>query len=280
MQVGFQTISFGRSLENHGRPMLKAIKNMGYEGVELEQHPSEFGSAETLYHILKTDCKGLKLLGLAGGSLEERVRFAQELIDYEDNAIGQDIKKTFEEDGYLQTTERIIRFDIQSGNYPYIYVDSWDEDKEKYEGYKDLNFAISNHMFTPALTAREVTKILETFPRLHFLPDTAHFLVAGDNTIDVLYEHYYRIIAMHLMDWTSEFGRSYQFYSRGFGVEFGQGDVDLNSIINFLKDPSTESNRQDFLPYDKWIVIMQDIVPNPLEAAKACRNWLRNDYDI
>jgi sugar phosphate isomerase/epimerase len=67
MRVGFQSISWGRRLEDHGRPMLEAIKEAGYEGVELMQHPKEFGSAQQLYAILAEGKKKLKLLGLTGG---------------------------------------------------------------------------------------------------------------------------------------------------------------------------------------------------------------------
>jgi len=45
-------------------------------------------------------------------------------------------------------------------------------------------------------------------------------LIAGEDVRKVIEDNIDRIVAVHLKDWTSEFGRSYQFYSRGFGIQF------------------------------------------------------------
>lgn len=254
MKVGFQTISWGRRLDDNGEKMLQVISKAGYEGVELMQHPNEFGSAKQLYSHLKH--LELKLLGLMGGSIKERVNFIEELIDIENRDIMHQDK----------TTEKIIRF---SRDYPYIYIDTWDERQVQLVG-PELTLALHPHMFKPVQTAHEAEKLLGDYSHLRFLPDTAHLTITGANLLKLLEDNLARIIAVHLKDWASEFGRSYQFYSRGFGVQFGHGDVKLSESIEFLK-----SKR-----YNKWVVVEQDVADDPVEAAQQCRNWLRVNHRL
>lgn len=248
MKVGFQTVSWGRRLHDDGKEMLQVISKAGYEGVELMQHPKEFGSAKQLYSHLKH--LDLKLLGLAGGSIKERVDFIEELIDIENRAI---LRQN-------EPIEKIIRFGL---DYPYIYIDTWDRRQVQLVESK-LTLALHPHMFKPIQTAQETEKLLLEHNYLRFLPDTAHLTIAGANLLKLLDDNLRRIVAVHLKDWASEFGRSFQFYSRGFGVRFGHGDVRLSEIIEFLK----------LKRYNKWIVVEQDVADDPGEATRLCRNWL------
>ena len=234
--------------------MLRVIKEAGYKGVELMQHPKEFGSAEQLYSHLKRF--NLKLLGLTGGSILERADFIGELIEIE-------TKYLVREDGPMT---KIIRF---GPHYPYIYIDTWDERQVLLVG-PDLTLALHPHMFKPIQTAQEAEWLLRQYPSLRFLPDTAHLTIAGANLMELLENNLPRIIAVHLKDWASEFGRSYQFYSRGFGVRFGHGDVRLADTIEFLKSHK----------YNKWVVVEQDVADDPAEAAHLCRNWLRANHGL
>jgi sugar phosphate isomerase/epimerase len=252
MKVGFQTISWGRRLEDCGRPMLKAISEARYEGVELMQHPNEFGSAEQLYRNLRGN--GLRLLGLAGGSIQERANFIEKLAEIETRAVVREDAK------------KVIR---HQPDCPYIYVDTWDARQIQLIPPK-VPLALHPHMFKPVQTGQEAEKLLGEHENLRFLPDTAHLTIAGENVQELLERNIDRIVGVHLKDWASEFGRSFQFYSRGFGVQFGYGDVKLPEIIESLK-----SKR-----YNRWIVVEQDVADDPLEAAKNCREWLRSKHGI
>ena len=261
MKVGFQTISWGRRLDDNGEKMLQVISKAGYEGVELMQHPNEFGSAKQLYYHLKR--LNLKLLGMTGGSIKERVDFIEELIAIENRDL---IRKNKRIRRNKKPIDKIIRF---SRDYPYIYIDTWDQRQVRLVG-PELTLALHPHMFKPVQTAHEAKKLLGDYSHLRFLPDTAHLTIAGANLLKLLEDNLARIIAVHLKDWASEFGRSYQFYSRGFGVQFGHGDVKLSESIEFLK-----SKR-----YNKWVVVEQDVADDPVEAARQCRNWLRVNHNV
>ena len=254
--------------------MLDAIWEAGYDGVEIAQHPAQFGSAEELYGLLKRDdednpkymkagktsqhrTQGLKLIGLAGGSIEERVSFLDRLITAENLALLDE----------KSAAHKFIRFD---NYYPYIYIDTWNDSCCRELMERHYTLALHPHMFKPVQTAKEAEKLLEAHPALRFLPDTAHLTVAGEKVLEVLDKNYDRIVAVHLKDWTPEFGRSYQFYSTGFSVRFGEGDVQLDNIVDFLK-----SRR-----YNKWLIVEQDVVENPCGAAQAHRRWLKDTHGI
>ena len=83
------------------------------------------------------------------------------------------------------------------------------------------------------ITAREAEELLGEHPKLRFLPDTAHLTVAGDDVIATMDRNFDRIEAVHVKDWTGEFGRAYQFYSFGF-IELGRGDMNLGKIIGMI----------------------------------------------
>ena len=250
MKIGFQTVSWGRRLEDGGKRMLQSIRESGYQGVEIAQHPSALGSAKQTYELLKR-C-GLKLLGLSGGSVKERGAFLGELIHAENKALVRD----------KGPIKKVIRSD---DNCPYIYVDTWESEQCRELMAQHYTLALHPHMFKPIQTAKEARKLLTEHPELCFLPDTAHLTVAGDTAEEVLNDNYDRIAAIHLKDWTSEFGRSYQYYSRGFSVRFGEGEVQLAKIVEFLRSKA----------YKGWVVVEQDVVGDPAGAAHDCIRWLK-----
>ena len=269
MRVGYQSISWGWELEGDGYPMLKTIADAGYAGVELAQHPDEFGSPEKLYEMLNDPDVNLRLLGLAGGSIAERANFVRRLIELDNIHFANG----------SAPLEKRVRFD---SDHPYVYVDSWDAAQDASHVPAECRVALHPHMFKPVQTASEALALLRDHPELRFLPDTAHLTVAGEDVTEVLEEAFNiqipqndagrgafhkfgPITAVHLKDWTSEFGRSYQFYSRGFGVRFGEGEVNLDKIVKFLRDAG----------YDGWVVVEQDVVEEPAGAARANRRWLQ-----
>jgi sugar phosphate isomerase/epimerase len=277
MKVGYQTIPWGRTLTDGGRTMIETIREAGYAGIEIAQHPEEFGSAKALYELLRDydnpneeHRRELKLLGLAGGAVSERLAFIEQLVSAENRDI-------------LTRKGKIGRVIGYESPYPYVYTDTWDDSGATGTMDRRRTFALHPHMFKPVQTASEALKVLREHPRLRFLPDTAHLTIAGEDIIDVLKEafkihareddsdqdapdRFGSVIAIHLKDWTSEFGRSYQFYSRGFGVAFGQGEVRLDKIVRFLAECG----------YNGWVVVEQDVVDDLVAAARSCRRWLQD----
>jgi len=94
-------------------------------------------------------------------------------------------------------------------------------------------------------------------------------MVAGENPVRVIEENFSRLAAVHLKDWTAEFGRAYQFYPRGF-AHLGAGSVPLKQVLEML----VKNN------YDGWIVVEQDWAANPSESAKRSREWLLHENGI
>jgi len=234
VRIGIQTILWGR------RPpdvwvMLKQAKDARYDGVEIAQHPEQFGHARKLRDRLVD--YDLGLVGLSGGALEERAAFLKEYVSL------------------LPPAPNRL--------YPYLYIDGWEEPSYKEVLDDGLVLALHPHMFRRVQTANEAAELLDEYKALWFLPDTGHLTVAGEDVVKVIEQHYPRIGAVHLKDWNAEVGRAYQFYSRGF-CELGRGDVPLDKVTDSLK------NRK----YDGWLIVEQDAADDPNEAAEASRKWL------
>ncbi len=119
-------------------------------------------------------------------------------------------------------------------------------------------------MFRSVQTLQDARKYLGEYSWLEFLPDTAHLEIAGESAIGVISEFFSRLAAVHLKDWTPEFGRSYQFYGRGF-TELGEGEVELAQVMELLREKA----------FNGWLVVEKDTCLNPLQSARNAREWLR-----
>lgn len=253
MHVAIQTIAWGAWAVDVGR-MLHEIKDAGYTGVEFFQHPDALGPIDELYRTLNG--LGLRCIGIAGGSLQEKIDFVRKYTTAE-------------------RVSRVAGFAARSGgpkwqpyaageSQPYIYLDKW-EGKSADDALRiGMTLALHPHMFKQIQTTADVDNYLGKHAGLRFLPDTGHLTVAGEDVTSVIDHHYGRIEAIHLKDWTAEYGRAYHFYGRGF-VELGQGDVALEDIIKYLMQRN----------YKKWIVVQQDTTRNTLRSASTSRQWLR-----
>jgi sugar phosphate isomerase/epimerase len=255
MQVGIETISWGTRVADVGK-MLREVKEAGYTGVEFAQHPDELGPVNELYPTLST--LDLRCIGIAGGSLQEKIDFVRNYNAAERVSL---VQTRAAKSGGLKWLP-----DSSAGdNQPFIYVDEW-EGQSSIDALRiGMTLALHPHMFKGIQTSADAEMYLGKYARLQFLPDTAHLTVAGQDVVKVIDRNYERIQAIHLKDWTAEFGRAYQFYSRGF-VELGQGDVLLEEVIRFLKQRN----------YKRWIVVEQDVTPDPFQSALASRQWLRD----
>jgi inosose dehydratase len=130
------------------------------------------------------------------------------------------------------------------------------------QGYR---LVLHPHMFKPFQTERNFRSYFEDerYAALGFLPDTAHLAVAGEDVVAVIEKFYDRMEAIHLKDWTAEWGRAYFFYSRGF-TELGTGDVRLKDVLRLLKSKG----------YKRWLVVEQDSSDDPVASAVQSRSWL------
>jgi inosose dehydratase len=251
MRLAIQTISWGQQPDVD--QMFRDIAALGYEGVELAQHPNALGPPDELFRSLSQH--GLTFVGMAGGSLAEK-------IDYTTRYSATAFQATFQSLRADPATQRAARVG------PYLYVDEWEVERSA-AALSGNRLAVHPHMFKSIQSSREAEALLARYPTLAFLPDTGHLTVAGENVLEVLRRNYDRVIAVQLKDWIPGYGRAYQFYSRGF-VELGQGDVPLAQIIEFL-----QSRR-----FGGWLVVEQDTTRDPCASARASRTWLRNNCGL
>jgi sugar phosphate isomerase/epimerase len=155
------------------------------------------------------------------------------------------------------------------GEKPHISVAQGEEAGALEAKANGVRLALHPHMFTPIQTAHEAEQEMQKHPELRFLPDVAHLTVAGEEVVEVLKRNSDRLETIHLKDWTPEFGRAYQFYARGF-VELGQGQVDLEGTIEFLKAQG----------FRGWVIVDQNFTLDPSASARESRAWLRDHHAV
>ena len=261
MHVGIQTISWGPRPRISINAMLGEAKRAGYAGVELMQDPRVLGDPQQLLVALKQH--DLTLLGFSGGSVEERIEYVRVLKKFlgdQPPSFGWGIRiyKDKEDQEENDTTR------------PYVYVDEWREDHHApLLSQTDVVLALHPHMFKTVQTASEAVRVLDAHRELRFLPDTAHLAVAGDDPVRAIELNFRRLAAVHLKDWTAEFGRAYPFYARGF-VHLGMGTVPVKEVVGMLEKKN----------YGGWLVVEQDWAANPFASAEASRGWLRKETGI
>jgi sugar phosphate isomerase/epimerase len=246
IRVGIQTILWEslRGDSSFANRMFDEARRTGYQGVELFQTPSSLGLPVAQLAFL-LDSNGLELAGVNAGSLDER------------HSVCLQWMATF--------PERPL---------PYIYHDGATTDQLRNVVADGMPVVIHPHMFKPTQTIAEAEQVIQecrnTNPLttrkidVSLMPDTAHCYLAGDDVIQAIDRHLPMIRAIHLKDWSPEFGRSYQFYSRGF-VPLGMGDVRLPEIVDLLI-------RRRF---DGWVIVEVDSSADCESAARESREFLK-----
>lgn len=257
MRVAIETISWGRKKQSDLAQMFRETKAAGYEGVELWQHPEDVGDPQVVFDLL-SDLR-LKLLGVSGGSLTEKIAFVRAIIACEREANLRS-RSPREWVAYAPGKRR-----------PYVYVDSLDGSRAGQAIASDGGYVLALHpaMFKSVQTAKDAEALLRDHPQLRVLPDTGHLSVAGEDVVAFIDRWYDRLEAVHLKDWHAEFGRSLPFYSRGF-TQLGTGDVDLGGVLKHLRGRH----------YDGWLVVDLNSADDPLSSAMASRKWLRDQHGI
>jgi len=238
--------------------MLAEIREAGFEGVELMQDPKVLGDPQVLFQLLHEH--QLALVGIAGGSLEERVDYVHRMRKLAESDAAS-IKIGWGLQVYRNPLPLV---------YPYVYVDDWSNERHlALLERSEVVLALHPHMFKPVQTADEADRVLKAHPQLRFLPDTAHLAVAGENPVGVIARNLPRLAAVHLKDWTAEFGRSYQYYSKGF-AKLGEGDVPVREVVQMLLSEK----------YLGWLLVEQDTTGNPATSAQLSREWLRREAGV
>ena len=226
MIFGYQTISWGEEIPDLDR-LLSLVQATGFSGIELAQNVQ---SLAIEYGELKKKLaeKNLKLFGLAGGSIESRVDYVDEFFD------------------------------------GYFYVEDFSDALENLSIPENSRCALHPHVFKAIQNAVEAERLLEKYPRLMLLPDTAHLHIVGDDALSLIKNRYKRLAGVHLKDWTPEYGRSVSRYARGF-CNLGEGRAKAKNILSFLKKSG----------FDRPIIIEQDFCENGAEESlRSNANWL------
>jgi inosose dehydratase len=244
LRIGVQTISWGEKVRDVSH-MLREVRQVGYDGVELAQSPAELPGVSELLDLLESE--RLVILGIAGGSLRDR-------LDYV-GRVEEELRSRMMVGGYRGETSPQPR--------PYVYVDGEYSEDWNVAFRAGVRLALHPHMFKPVQTAHEAEVLLRQHPTLELLPDTAHLQIAGSDPLEFIKSWEDRLAAIHLKDWSPLWGRSYPFYARGF-CELGQGTVDLVSVLEWVGKRA----------FQGWVVVEQDYSNDPAESARVSLDWL------
>jgi sugar phosphate isomerase/epimerase len=225
MQVAYQTIIWGPYIDDL-EGALSIIASAGYQGVEFAQRPERLGRIENLLRLLQE--RNLALIGLAGGTLQERMEFC----------------------GSIRPL--------------YLYVEDWDPSIALKAVSDGFTLALHPHVFKKVRCVSDAKRLFAEHKELKWLPDTAHLRLAGDDPREAIACAIDRLAAVHLKDWTPEYGRSYYRYSRGF-TELGRGIIPLTAILDMLETVN----------YAGWLVVEQDSTrTDPQSSALESAQWL------
>lgn len=268
MKFGCQTIIFSRRIDDL-EYVLSTIASLGFKGVEFSQRPEDIWIHEQncekpfdtknpnhrqatitdIVILLKR--YNLEFLGLAGGTLEDRVIFCSNL----DAAALQ--KKVIPE----------------STCHPqYCYAEDFDENSILKARKYFINLAFHPHAFTKFERVDIAEKVFPyDVPNVHWLLDTGHISVTGEDPVEVLSRiPIEKLIGVHLKDYNPAYGRSYHRYAKGF-VPLGQGNVDILGVLKTLEDRR----------YQGWVILEQDFPhDDPVKSLQVSVGFLSsNGYD-
>lgn len=253
MRFAFETVIWGRRIENL-ELVLDTIAACGYRGVEFAQAPGQImalGSDEKRVSIEALGIKellrllgerDLSLVGLAGGTLEQRIRFCG---DFRDCFL-------YVED--LGEAEWKALMPPQSKGDPLPF-----------------KLALHPHWFMKVQRMDQARNLLAAYRKkfpagrdLLLLPDTAHLTLVDEPPDKMIEDNYADLAAIHLKDWDPAYGRYSHRYSQGF-VSLGKGRVRLLDTLNKLRK----------LNYAGWVIVEQDLAdPSPAKSVLECSEWL------
>jgi signal transduction histidine kinase/sugar phosphate isomerase/epimerase len=252
MYFGFQTILWRRKLADPKalRRALASIRRFGFSGVEFADSPRHLPSPSVISDLLAEF--DLDLIGVAGGNLADKVRFIEKMQPY------------------WAARQRSRRL-------PYVYVE--DCDAEVAAVARDVCVAL--HLHYP-MSVSDAYNLLDRYDGLHWLPDTAHLYISGANVPEAIFRYRNRLAAVHLKDWTSQYGRTSYRYAKGF-VELGCGELEHAPDTNSGDGPSS-GKTIDVLnetmkiladsAYDGWVIAELDYArASEDQSVHDCAAW-------
>ena len=253
MRFAFQTVIWGCRIHDL-ELVLDILAACGYQGVEFSQRPEQIcvrdptfpdsgrqvRDIDELLHLLQVNGRNLTLVGLAGGTLRERMDFCGPRFRPE-----------------------------------YLYIEEWDEAAEEAVSMPNpFRLALHPHWFMRVQRVSEAQQILDTYVETHpqdpesrnlgLLPDSAHLYIAGDDPAQAIANFSDHLVAVHLKDWSPGYGRYSHRYAHGF-VSLGEGIVDVDGVLKQL----------DEIRFTGWVVVEQDATNStPGQSALYSAQWL------
>ena len=250
MKIGIETLVWGPRIEDL-KYTLDAIVAAGYQGVEISQRRERLGlgdraneaNIENLLQLLRD--RNLVLIGLAGGTLLERIDFCGDFRP------------------------------------EYLCVYGWHKHARAAVD-NGFTLGLHPHLSHPKHRIDDALELLNKHPELKFVPDTALLSIAGDDAFLAIHKGLGlgkdRLVSVHLKDWSPEYGRSSHRYARGF-TELGQGDIKLMRVVNELQRVNykgwmvveQDNTRKDpvtcAFECAEWLA-GKDLLPNPKKIPK------------
>ncbi len=254
MKIGCETIIFGAQLDDLDHT-LATLAHLGFSGVEFSQRPRRiylYDSATGSHHPVSIEelasrlkANGLTFLGMAGGTVAERIDFCRNT-----------------------DPERLERLGVTEADCRphYLYVEDPAGEDATYAMERGFDVACHPHAFSRFDRVEAAKPYFDDQnPRLHWMPDAAHMFVTGEDPVAVVRSlPIEKMIAVHLKDFDAAYGRSYHRYAKGFGP-LGTGDVPLEDLLDVLRDRD----------YDGWLVVEQDYaLDDPVNSLLRSVRWL------
>lgn len=228
MKIGLQTIVWGTTFQDMNS-VVGVARQLGYEGLEFGQIPERLGPASDLRRLLADN--EIYPVGLTGGSLQSQIEYGEQLRPY------------------------------------YLCTDVWDQAAVISASEKGLRVGIHPHIYKTLETIRDADRYLREYPKLGLILDTGHQYLADDDILEAIGNYHDRILAVHLKDWNSRYGRSPFRYARGF-CPLGTGK--LHTLLE------KTIKRLIGLNFDGWIIVEHETpYVDAMDCAKVSREWLR-----
>lgn len=246
MKIGFGTVLWGRRIDDLDY-LLRIVSACGYQGLEFAQHHSQIfvrreggtgvrpiAGIDELYQRLEMH-GGLKLIGLVGGTLDERVSF------------------------------------LSGDTRPYLYLDRVPSSEEMHRALeRGHTLALHPHWLMPLRRQRQALEVIKKFTdspyrdQVRLLLDTGHAVIAEEDPAEIARVHCCKIAAVHLKSWRPDYGRWSHRYAHGFCPP-GSGIVKVEEVMQALVEKD----------YQSWLISEQDHYHTSRETtALECARWL------
>jgi len=223
------------------KEVLKEIKNLDYDGVELVEPLSTIGNPLVFKKYLHTI--GLELVSLScsiDSYLRDRIDF---LHDFDTDVVmlcgGWAVKRNRQEGLLIQA----LRDDLAPIT--------------EYARKHHKNIAFHPHKGTVIETRSDLEDFYSEPTSIKLCLDVAHIEACSSSALEVLKEFREKIAYIHLKDYSHKTGKF---------TELGLGDLNLKPILSYLKDN-----------YTGWATVeLDDTATDPAESARISREYLKN----